>query len=415
VSRESSPLRGRMIFGVGSRRSGTFWLQRIITAHPAVSAVGSETHLFSHGIAPLAERFHHAALGSAQVGSTFIERAALLDALRDFCDAVFAPMLEPGKERLAERTPLHALHTGLIGDIYPDGRIVHIIRDGRDVVRSLLAQQWGPANVAEGAREWRAAIETARAGAGDSSRYLEVRYEDLHTDPANRIAGLYHWLGLPVDDAILEHALTEAKVERNLDPKGTPAGSGKWRSVFTPEDLAAFEEVAGDVLDDLGYERLQALGTRPRVGLRARLRRNGANGHAAAGDDGLAPLAAAGEYAGDEVEAQRHIDALLDAFHTAPERAGDLLGDGATVRVVDGTHERAAGGDGARELLVAVLREDAALRGRQVRGDVHPEPPLFTVMLRYETPQGAADRVLVARLDGDRVQDLALYRPEATA
>jgi hypothetical protein len=172
VSRESSPLRGRMIFGVGSRRSGTFWLQRIITAHPAVSAVGSETHLFSHGIAPLAERFHHAALGSAQVGSTFIERAALLDALRDFCDAVFAPMLEPGKERLAERTPLHALHTGLIGDIYPDGRIVHIIRDGRDVVRSLLAQQWGPENVAEGAREWRAAIETARAGAGDSRRYL---------------------------------------------------------------------------------------------------------------------------------------------------------------------------------------------------------------------------------------------------
>ena len=266
-----------------------------------------------------------------------------------------------------------------------------------------------------GRARWRAAIETARAGAGDSSRYLEVRYEDLHADPANRIAGLYHWLALPVDDAILEHALTEAKVERNLDPKGTPAGSGKWRSVFAPEDLAAFEEVAGEVLDDLGYERQAALGSRPRLGLRSRLRRNGANGHAAIGGDGLAPLAVAGEYAGGAVEAQRHIDALLDAFHTAPERAGDLLGDGATVRVIDGTRERAAGGDGARELLVAALREDAALRGRQVRGDVHPEPPLFTVMLRYDTPQGAADRVLVARLDGDRVQDLALYRPEAGA
>src|SRR5213076_1354071 len=76
VSRAESPLRGRMIFNVGSRRSGTFWLQRIVTAHPEVSAVGSETHLFSHGIAPLAERFHHAALGSGQVGSTFIERDA---------------------------------------------------------------------------------------------------------------------------------------------------------------------------------------------------------------------------------------------------------------------------------------------------------------------------------------------------
>src|SRR3954470_3767621 len=242
-----------MIFNVGSRRSGTFWLQRIVTAHPAVSAVGSETHLFSHGISPLAERFHHAAMGSAQVGTTYIARDALLDALRDFCDSVFAPMLEPGRARLAERTPLHALHTGLIGDVYPDGRIVHIIRDGRDVVRSLLAQQWGPENVAEGAREWRAAIEAARPGARDSARYLELRYEDLHADPVPRIEGLYRWLELEVDDAILEHALAEAKVERNLDPSNTPAGSGKWRSVFTPEDLAAFEEVAGDVLYGLGY------------------------------------------------------------------------------------------------------------------------------------------------------------------
>jgi hypothetical protein len=395
-----------MIFNVGSRRSGTFWLQRIVTAHPEVSAVGSETHLFSHGIAPLAERFHHAAMGSGQVGTTFIERDTLLDALRDFCDTVFIPMLEPGKTRLAERTPLHALHTGLIGDIYPDGRIVHIIRDGRDVVRSLLAQQWGPENVAEGAREWRAAIETARAGAGGSSRYLEVRYEDLHADPAVRVEGLYRWLGLAVDDAILERALTEAKVERNLDPSGTPAGSGMWRNSFTPEDLAAFEEVAGDLLDDLGYERLDANGSRPRPGLRSRLRRHGANGHRPA---------AAAKRVGSDVEAQQHVDALLDAFHTAPERAGELLGEGATVRVVDGVRERAAGGAGARELLVAALREDEALQGRQIRGDVHPEPPMFTVMLRYETPDGPADRVLVARLEGARVKDLALYRPEVGA
>jgi hypothetical protein len=399
-----------MIFNVGSRRSGTFWLQRIVTAHPEVSAVGSETHLFSHGIAPLTERFHHAALGSGQVGSTFIEREALLDALRDFCDAVFAPMIEPGRTHLAERTPLHALHTRLIGDIYPDGRIVHIVRDGRDVVRSLLAQQWGPENVADGAREWRASIEQARAGAS-GERYLEVRYEDLRADPVTRISGLYHWLGLAVDDTILEHALAEAKVERNLDPQATPAGSGKWRSVFTPEDLDAFEDVAGDVLDELGYERAEALGSRPRRGLRERLRRNGSNGLVV--DGGLAPVVVAGEDAGESVEAQRNIDRLLDAFHTAPERAGDLLAEGATVRVVDGESERAAGGDGARELLVGALREDAALRGRQVRGDVHPEPPLFTVMLRYETPAGSADRMLVARLDGDRVRELALYRPEA--
>ena len=95
MSRAHSPLRDRMIFSVGSRRSGTFWLQRIVGAHPDVSSIEHETHLFSHGVAVLAERFHHDAPALGQVGSTYIERGALLDALRVFCDAVFAPMLEP--------------------------------------------------------------------------------------------------------------------------------------------------------------------------------------------------------------------------------------------------------------------------------------------------------------------------------
>ena len=64
---------------------------------------------------------------------------------------------------------------------------------------------------------------------------------------------------------------------------------------------------------------------------------------------------------------------------------------------------------------MGALLEDEALRGRQLRGDVHPEPPQFTVLLRYETPQGSADRVLVARLEGDRVQELALYRQGVSA
>jgi hypothetical protein len=268
VSRADSALLGKMIFNVGARRSGTFWLQRIVTAHPAVSAVANETHLFSHGIAPLAERFQHAQPGSAQVGSTYIERESMLDAMRDFCDCVFAPMLEPGRQRLAERTPLHALHTGLIADVYPDAQIVHIVRDGRDVVRSLLAQQWGPDNVVAAAREWRSSIESARAGAAGSDRYLEVRYEELHADPATLVTELYGWLGLPVDDAILALATAEARLERNLDPGATPAGPGKWRTVLTPDDLAAFEDIAGDMLYGLGYEPQTALGGRPKARLR---------------------------------------------------------------------------------------------------------------------------------------------------
>src|SRR4051794_19181933 len=67
MSRADSPLRGRMIFNVGARRSGTFWLQRIVAAHPGVSAVPSETHLFSDGIAPLFSRLQHSVRSSTKV------------------------------------------------------------------------------------------------------------------------------------------------------------------------------------------------------------------------------------------------------------------------------------------------------------------------------------------------------------
>jgi hypothetical protein len=121
--------------------------------------------------------------------------------------------------------------------------------------------------VADAAREWRASIEAARAGAHGSDRYLEIRYEELLAAPAAGVGELYRWLGLPVDDAILEGALAEAKVSRNLDPMHTPPGTGKWRRGFTPRDLDAFEDAAGELLYDLGYERMAVHGR----GLRGRL------------------------------------------------------------------------------------------------------------------------------------------------
>ena len=129
MGRADSPLRERMIFNFGARRSGTFWLQRIVTAHPAVSAVPSETYLFSHGVSPLLERFQHSARSSPEVGAVYVDRDNLIDAVRDLCDTVFGQFLEAGTERVAERTPHHAWHLGLIAEVYPDARFVHIIRD----------------------------------------------------------------------------------------------------------------------------------------------------------------------------------------------------------------------------------------------------------------------------------------------
>ncbi|MDQ3758697.1 MAG: sulfotransferase [Actinomycetota bacterium] len=249
-----SPLHESVIFNLGSRRSGTYWLQRIVTAHPSVGSVPSETHLISHGIAPLLERFHQGERDSTLVGSVYCERERLIRALRHLCDEVFGQFLEHGQRRLAERTPLHVFHLGLISEIYPDARCVHIIRDGRDVARSIAAQDWGPNTVADAAREWRDAVSAGRSAGLGPDRYLEVRYEALLSDPESQIAGLYEWLGLPTSPADLSYPLAASRRPENVDRFGVGGiAVGKWRSSFRRGDLAAFMDVAGDLLAELGY------------------------------------------------------------------------------------------------------------------------------------------------------------------
>src|SRR4051794_22403057 len=106
-----------MIFSFGARRSGTWWIQRIIAAHPQVAAVPSESFFFSHAIAPLLERFQHVDREGASTGRIYADRALLHDAVRDFCDRIFEQFAAPGTTRIAERTPWHVEHLDVMNAI----------------------------------------------------------------------------------------------------------------------------------------------------------------------------------------------------------------------------------------------------------------------------------------------------------
>src|SRR3954467_15754686 len=106
-----------MIFAVGARRSGTYWLYRLLPAHPEIEGVPSETHLLSHGVAPLLERFSHGLRSNPQLGKIWIDRTELAEAIRDLCDRAFSAQLESPSHYLVERTPVHVFHLDLIGEV----------------------------------------------------------------------------------------------------------------------------------------------------------------------------------------------------------------------------------------------------------------------------------------------------------
>ena len=241
-----------MIFNVGSRRSGTYWLQRIVCAHPDVAEVPSETHLFSHGIAPLLERFQYEDPSAPDVGLVYAKRDEVIGHLRALCDTVFGGFRE-GRASVAERTPLHVNHLPLIHEVYPEARFIHIIRDGRDVARSIARQEWGPNTIEGAAREWRESVTNGRDAGFGPSLLHEVRYEALVADPEPEIASIYAFCGLEPASG-LEPALAEARRHENIGPsKRGGVGVGKWQDEWSAEQVAEFDAAAGDLLRELGY------------------------------------------------------------------------------------------------------------------------------------------------------------------
>lgn len=383
MGRVDSPLRDRMVFLVGAQRSGTNWLQRMLAAHPAVVSLPSETHLFTGGMDAVAERFQHGVLGSPATGNIYMDRDEFLDAARDFCDRVFtgvADRLDADACRVIERSPNHVEQLELIGAIYPDAWFLHIVRDGRDVARSLLSQPWGPTSVEEAAQVWARSMKSARAAAPTLARYREVGYELLLADPSDGMRDVFEWLGLAAAPDVMARVTAEAGVSFNTDTKRPDIGTSKWVGDWSSSDLAAFDRVAGDVLRELGYPDAELVPprkprSRPQT-RRPRLRRK-------SGQPRL-PLEAQ----------QRTVDTLCAAMANGdPAAASSLVTGGATAA------------------LAEVMQRDPAPWGRQLRGNAHVGGTSTTVVLTHELDHEVTDRVIVAAFDNAaRVTSLTVYR-----
>lgn len=242
----------RLVFVVGCPRSGTTFLGRSIGWLPGFVDLG-EVKALKAAIPELAAL-------PPEVAAMRIHR--LLNGTRRLSLV--------GSRRAVEQTPETAFVGEATGLAFPRATILHIVRDGRDVVCSLLERGWlsagrGGADDAglpygaearfwvEPGREeefhaatdarraawaWRRYVGAARA-LGD--RAVELRYERLAAEPDAIAAELAERLG--VQAAPLEEQLREAH--------GTSVG--RFRTDLSGEQLAEVEAEAGPLLRELGY------------------------------------------------------------------------------------------------------------------------------------------------------------------
>lgn len=274
------------LFVYGSPRSGTTWIQLLLDQHPAV-VTAPETQIFGFYLSGFRRQWEEEQRGAesnAQGGGGLTQ---LLDEeeFHELCRRSAGYVLdriaarEPGARVVLEKSPQHALHARFIHRLYPDARFLHVIRDPRDTVASLLSagrswgRHWAPAHAAEAARMWTRHVEKGRELAGTDARYREVRYEELKADTEPVLRDLLDWLGLDAGEADVT-AFVEACRLRRLQEKGAggstlpvpgrkvPTGFfrsgtvGGWRGDLTATEAAMVEEVAGPQMEELGYERV---------------------------------------------------------------------------------------------------------------------------------------------------------------
>ncbi|MCU1448497.1 MAG: sulfotransferase, partial [Acidimicrobiales bacterium] len=197
----------------------------------------------------------NASRGDGEGISAYLSHDEVVTALRRYCDSLFATARDahaPDATWFVEKSPPHTGWVPAMAAVYPDAWFIHLLRDGRDVVRSLLAAPFGTWDVGLAAKIWVDSVRSVRRQSWSLPRFREIRYEDLLADPTNQMQELFAWLGLDVDPTVADALVAKAAREVVRFGSTDPVGAGKWTSL-APEELAVIDAVGHDLLAELGY------------------------------------------------------------------------------------------------------------------------------------------------------------------
>jgi len=273
LSVSTTPAKNKMtqkppIFIAGAGRSGTSLVREIINAHPHI-ACGPELKV-TPLVAKLCQDLQTIYLPWLRAYSLSPE-----DINRIFSGVLLAFLekyrINTGKERIAEKTPNNIFFFQHLSQMFPRSPLIHVIRDGRDVVASLLTMNWRTAtgepvdytqDVEKAAIYWAQAVIAGRNFAAQSAstgnQYFEIHYEDIIREPEKTLRDLFAFMDEPWDPFILRDFLPSgtSEDESGADPAGKKlyhSSIGRWRKDLDPRQIEVVKTVAGHLIIELGY------------------------------------------------------------------------------------------------------------------------------------------------------------------
>ena len=293
-------------FVMGHARSGTTLLMRLLRLHEEVHC-NYQAHFFSRK--PMLKSL----VDSPDIEEWLMRKSNRWNQGRDLSPLVLRAAADfimerdavrEGKHIVGDKSPSSTIHGQVVRDthlIYPDAKIIYIVRDGRDVLiserfRNFVEESkfltsedkriisdlrtdsapfsdgrrsiFTEASIRNIAKRW---VDDLNEIDSESKRlygenYISLRYEDMLSKPFAELSRLWKFLAVKNINTTLEQKLLqemssnpdeEWQAQRNEGiasflPKGQ---AGNWQRLFTARDKALFKEIAGDVLVKWGYEK----------------------------------------------------------------------------------------------------------------------------------------------------------------
>ncbi len=293
-------------FIFGHARSGTTLLARLIRLHPDIHC-NWQAHFFTRKPTLYSLIADQEVKGWLSAMSNRWNRGGDLSALVMRASSDFIMEREArrlGKSVVGDKSPNNQLKgksVSLLHGIYPDAKLIFIVRDGRDTALSHRFQSFtdfpnqlkkrdlkiredfieapesflkenqsifSPGQLMIEMERWVENLEETDSLADDlfGSAYLRLRYEDLLSDPVHTLEKIWSFLGFPEIDPKLKEAVL-SEMTRNPDKEWQKeqanemtiniqkGKSGSWKDFFSEGDRLLAKQIAGETLIKWGYEK----------------------------------------------------------------------------------------------------------------------------------------------------------------
>lgn len=263
-----------LVFVVGCPRSGTTFLQKLLGSNPQIRTT-RETHLFDaylgQDIRSWRGEIEKASSNPWAVGiSWYLGEDYFFSALREYAYNLIKPHVVDLKadQLFIEKTPNHAEYIPEILAVFPECKIIHLIRDPRDVVASIIAasRSWAryfPRAANDAARMWVRYVNEVGSSRNllGENQFFQLKYEHLLSSTKEVIESLSTFLKIQWKQEELEKAIRKNDARSKIRKRGgedsqkflRKAKPGSWKEDLNWKQKFDVWRIARKTMNEVGY------------------------------------------------------------------------------------------------------------------------------------------------------------------